>query len=121
MRMPSGVVKSTTTPGTVSSASRISASSSSSARAALGLEHDQHVGERVRHRVFGALGAAGAPHDVLDLREPAQDVLDAVVEAVDLVERGLGRQDVCSRNAPSSSCGMKSEPTDERQQRSPGR
>ena len=38
----------------------------------------------MRHRVLGALGAAGAPHHVLDLRERAQHVLDAVVQPVDL-------------------------------------
>ena len=47
----------------------------------------------MRHRVLGALGAAGAAHDVLDLGKLAQHVLDAVVQAVDLVERGLGGQD----------------------------
>ena len=53
----------------------------------------------------------GAAHHVLDLGELAQHVLDAVVEPVDLVERGLGRKTVWSRSAPSSSCGMKSLPT----------
>ena len=87
----------------------MSASISSSARA-VRLEHDQHVRHRVRHRVLGPLGAAGAAHHVLDLGNLAQDVLDPVIQPVDLVERGLGGSTVCSRNAPSSSCGMKSLP-----------
>ena len=40
--------------------------------------------------VFGALGATGSSHHVLHLGERAQDVLDAVVEAIDLFERRLG-------------------------------
>ena len=52
-------------------------------------EHE-HVRDRVRHGVLGALGAAGAAHDVDHLGNLAQHVLDAVVQAVDLVQRGLG-------------------------------
>jgi hypothetical protein len=36
-----------------------------------------------------ALGASSAPDHVFDLGEAAQDVLDSVVLAIDLVERGL--------------------------------
>ena len=40
------------------------------ATCALRLEHDQHVGHRVRHRVFGSLRPPGSPHDVLDFGTP---------------------------------------------------
>ena len=92
MRMPSGVVKSDSTPGTFSTLRRIAAVELVERALAVGLEHDQHVGDRVRHRVLGALGAAGAAHHVFDLGERAQHVLDAVVQAVHLLERGLAGQ-----------------------------
>ena len=62
------------------------------ASCALRLEHDQHVGHRVRHRIFGSLGPPGSPHDVLDFGHAPQDVLDPMIQAVDFVERGLRRQ-----------------------------
>jgi hypothetical protein len=40
----------------------------------------------VWHRIFGALGASGPANHIGDLRERTQDVLHAVVQAVDLVE-----------------------------------
>ena len=89
MRIPSGVVNSTAMPGRRSSRSRMSSSIAVEIARPVRLQHDQHVRQRVRHRIFGALGPAGAAHDVLDLRHLAQDVLDAVVQAIDLVERRL--------------------------------
>jgi hypothetical protein len=47
----------------------------------------------VRHRIFRTLGPAGPSDDVLDFRDLAQDVLDAVIQAIDL----------CSRSARCSS------------------
>ena len=94
MRMPSGVVNERGHAGhLLDGLAHLVSRARRRARARSGFEHDQHVRERVRHRILGALGAAGAPHDVLDLGERAQHVLDAVVQPVDLVERRLGRQE----------------------------
>ena len=60
---------------------------------AVALQRHQHVGHRVRHRILGALGPAGPPDDVVDLRHLSEHVLDAMVQAIDLLERRLGRQD----------------------------
>lgn len=43
--------------------------------------------------VFGALSAAGAANDVLDFGDAAEEVFDAVVEAIHFVERGFGGED----------------------------
>ena len=94
MRMPSGVVKSADDAGhLLDRLAHRRPRAPRGARSRSGFEHDEHVRDRVRHRVLGALGAAGAPHHVLDLGELAQHVLDAVVEPVDLLERRLRRQD----------------------------
>ena len=59
---------------------------------AIRLEHDEHIRHRVRHRILGSLGPPGSPHDVLDLGHLPQDVLDAMIQSIDFVERRLGRE-----------------------------
>ena len=100
IRMPSGVVNSTPTPGRPSSRCAHVVFDRFLRALPHGLQHHQHVRHGVRHRVLGALGAARAPHDVLDLRHLAQDVLHAVVQAVHLLERGLGRQHRLQQERP---------------------
>ena len=70
----------------------MSASISSRPRERSGFEHDQDVGHRVRHRILGPLRTARSAHHVLDLGNLAQHVFDAVVQAIDFLERGLGGQ-----------------------------
>ena len=109
------------TPGTVSSASRISDFELLERGAAVGLEHDEHVRHDVRHRVFGPLGAARAPHHVLDVVEAAQHVLDAVVDAIDLLERRVGRHHRLQQERAFVELRHEVGADGERQQRSPGR
>jgi hypothetical protein len=47
----------------------------------------------MRHRILGALGAAGPADHIFNLRNLAQDVLDPVVQPIDFVERGFRRKD----------------------------
>ena len=61
--------------------------------AAIRLQDHEHVRDRVRHGILGALGTAGASDHVFDIGELAQDVLDAMVDAVDLVQGRLGGKD----------------------------
>jgi len=91
MRMPSGVVKSTETPGTFFQSLAHGRVEIVECAPAILLEHNEHVRERMRHRVLGAFGASGAPDDVVDVGELAQNVFGAMVEAIDFLERGLGR------------------------------
>ena len=60
---------------------------------AVGLEHHEHVRQRMRHRIFRALGPPGAADDIVDFRDLSQDVLHAVIQAIDFLQGGLGRQD----------------------------
>ena len=57
------------------------------------LQDDEHIGRGVRHRIFGRLRASRPSHDIVDLRDFTQEVFDAVIEPVDLFERGFRRQD----------------------------
>jgi hypothetical protein len=56
------------------------------------LQHHEHVGQRVGHRILGALRAPGTPHHVFDLGELPQDVLHSMIEPVDLLERRFRRE-----------------------------
>ena len=92
IRMPSGVVKSTAMPGKSFQSLAHVRLDRLRGRGAIGLEDDQDVRHRVRHRIFGSLGPPGSSHDVLDFGHAPQDVLDPVIQAIDFVERGLGWQ-----------------------------
>ncbi len=100
MRIPRGVVKSTDDPGHLLHRLAHPRLQLLRGRRPVRLQDHQHVGDGVRHRVLGALGAAGAAHHVLDLREAAQHVLHAVIEPVDLVQGGLGRQHGLQQQRP---------------------
>ena len=56
------------------------------------LEDDEHIRHRVRHRILRPFRTTRSAHDVLDLGHLPQDVLDAVIEPIDFVQRRFGRQ-----------------------------
>ena len=59
----------------------------------IGLENDQHIRDRVRHRILCAFRTTRAAHDVLDFGYLSQHVLDAVVQPIDFVQCGFRWQD----------------------------
>ena len=93
MRMPSGVVKRTDTPGTRATASRIADSRSSSDRLRSAFRTTRTsdtvcgIGSSVRSARPVRRTTSSTSGNV------AQDVLHAVVQPVDLGQRGLGRQE----------------------------
>ncbi len=56
------------------------------------LEHDQHVGDVVRHRVFGELAPTGAPIRRFRSRQVGDRLLELPIGAVDGFEAGVGGQ-----------------------------
>lgn len=63
------------------------------AAASVGLQNDENVGECMWHRVFRALGSPSASHHILDLRHVPQNVLDAVIQPIHLLESSLWWKD----------------------------
>ena len=90
----------TATPGTPSSLLPHVGLEVLEAARAVWLQDDQDVGQRVRHRVFGALSATRSSHHVLNLGNLAQDVFNSMIQAIDFLERGLGGKHGLQKERP---------------------
>lgn len=79
MRIPRGVVNNTATPGMPSKSLAHVGLYLFKLTGTIGLEDDEHVRQRVRHRIFRPLRASRPAKDVLHFRDLSEFVFDTMI------------------------------------------